>query len=192
MTGNPSATNHPGTSAQSRLTNKAPSPEPVPYAHSTARVMAKATSAQTETRAIETFPPQRPTSHPLPVHTVQGRCLISAPPSCPSRTSPAPILESQTHPNLDDIMCVCAINFTQFCKQKGVKVMRIYMAELAELVEQEECRQLLEELPTGLVEVPSLSEESFHWLVEGDYTIEEARKALTSYLHDFYKTNHKT
>jgi len=35
-------------------------------------------------------------------------------------------------------MCIHAINFTQFCKQKGVKVMRIYMAELAELVEQEE------------------------------------------------------
>src|SRR5438045_8867574 len=100
--------------------------------------MAKATSAQTEMRAIETFPPQRPTSHPLPACTMQGRCLVSAPPSCLSRTSPAPILESQTRPNLDDIMCICTINFTQFCKQKGVKVMRINMAELAELVEQED------------------------------------------------------
>ena len=110
-----------------------------PYAHSTARVTAKATSAQTEMRAIETFPPQCPTSHPLPARTMQGRRLVSAPPSCPSRTSPAPIPESQTHPNLDDIMCVCAVNFTQFCKQKGMKVMRIHMMELAELVKQEEC-----------------------------------------------------
>ena len=66
------------------------------------------------------------------------------------------------------------------------------MVELAELVEQEERQQLLEELPTGLVEVPSLSEESFCRLVEGDYTMEEARKALPSYFHDFLKTNLKT
>src|SRR5438045_48059 len=119
-------------------------------------------------RAIETSPPQHPTSHPLPVHTMQGRHLISAPPSSPSHTSPAPIPESQTCPNLDDIMCIHAVNFTQFCKQKGVKVMRIHMAELAELVKQEEHQQLLKELTTGLVEVPSMSEGSFHKLVDGD------------------------
>ena len=51
---------------------------------------------------------------------------------------------------------------------------------------------VLEELPTGLVEIPSLSEGSFHWLVEGNYTMEEARKALPSYFHDFLETNLKT
>ena len=110
-----------------------------PYAHSTARVTAKATSAQTEMRAIETSPPQHPTSHPLPACTMQGHRLVSTPPSCLSCTSPAPIPESQTCPNLDDIMCIHAVNFTQFCKQKGMKVMRIHMMELAELVKQEEC-----------------------------------------------------
>ena len=70
--------------------------------------------------------------------------------------------------------------------------MRIYMAELVELVKQEEHRQLLEELPTGLIEVPNLSEESFRRLVEGNYTIEEARKALPPYFYDFLETNLKT
>jgi hypothetical protein len=161
----------------------------LPYAHTAARVTAKSITARTETRAIETSPPQRPTSHPSPAHTVQGRRLVSAPPSRPSRASSAAAPEDQTRPNLDDIRCTRALNFTQFCKQKGVKVMRIHMAELVELVKQEEHRQLLEELPTGLLEVPNLSEESFRRLVEGDYTMEEARKALPPYFHDFLETN---
>ena len=66
------------------------------------------------------------------------------------------------------------------------------MAELVELVKQEEHRQLLEELPTGLVEVPNLSERSFRRLVEGNYTMEEARKALPPYFHDFLKINLET
>src|SRR5271170_4440967 len=70
--------------------------------------------------------------------------------------------------------------------------MRIYMAELVELVKQEEHRQLLKELPIGLIEVPNLLERSFRRLVEGDYTMEEARKALPPYFHDFLKINLRT
>ena len=69
---------------------------------------------------------------------MQGRRLVSAPPGQPSRASLAVAPENQTRPNLDDIKCTRAVNFTQFCKQKGVKVIRIYIAELIELVKQEE------------------------------------------------------
>ena len=106
----------------------------LPYAHATARITAKGITSKTETRAIETSPSQRPTSHPSPARTVQGRRLVSAPPGRPSRASPAVAPENQTRPNLDDIRCTRAVNFTQFCKQKDVKVMRIHMAELVELV----------------------------------------------------------
>jgi hypothetical protein len=46
--------------------------------------------------------------------------------------------EDQIRPNLDNIINVYTVNFAQFCKQKSVKVMRIYIAELVELVKQEE------------------------------------------------------
>jgi len=71
-------------------------------------------------------------------------------------------------------------------------VIRIYIAELVELVKQEEYQQLLKELPIGLIEVPNLSERSFHQLVEGNYIIEEARKALPPYFYNFLKINLKT
>ena len=71
-------------------------------------------------------------------------------------------------------------------------MIKVYIVELIELVKQEEHRQLLKELPIGLVEVPNLLEKSFCWLVEGNYTIEEARKVLPPYFYDFLKTNLKT
>ena len=63
------------------------------------------------------------------------------------------------------------------------------MAELIELVKQEEHRQLLKELPIGLVKVPNLSERSFCWLVEGNYIIKEACKVLPPYFYNFFKIN---
>jgi len=69
---------------------------------------------------------------------VQGRRLISAPLGRPSCASPAVAPENQIRPNLDNIKCTYAVNFTQFYKQKDVKVIKIYMAELVELVKQEE------------------------------------------------------
>jgi hypothetical protein len=44
--------------------------------------------------------------------------------------------EDQIRPNLDDIINIYTINFAQFYKQKGVKVMRIYIVELIKLVKQ--------------------------------------------------------
>jgi len=169
----------------------------LPYASPTARVTAKVGQGNTETRMIETALPPRPTSHPLPARSVQGRRLPSALRSRPQRASPATTSgQVQERPNLDDIMNVRAVNFTQFCKQKGVKVMRIHMAELVELVKQEEQRQEhvqhFEELPTGLIEIPDLTEESFHRLVDGDYTIEEACKVLPEYFHSFLEENLRT
>ena len=65
---------------------------------------------------------------------MQGRRLGTAPKSQPGQASPAIISgEDQIRPNLDDIISVHAVNFAQFYKQKGIKVMRIYMAELVEL-----------------------------------------------------------
>jgi RNase H-like domain found in reverse transcriptase/Reverse transcriptase (RNA-dependent DNA polymerase)/Integrase zinc binding domain/Chromo (CHRromatin Organisation MOdifier) domain len=169
-----------------------PSLNHMPYAHVGARVTAKI-SHGAETRMIETTPPQRPTSHPLPAHRVQGRRLVSALRSRPGRASPAATAgKDQSRPNLDDIMSVRAVNFVQFCKQKGVKVMRIHMAELVKLVEQEERRLLMEELPSGTVEIPDLTEESFRRLVGGEYTMEEARKVLPEYFHSFLEANLRT
>ena len=48
---------------------------------------------------------------------------------------------------------------------------------------------LLKELPIGLVEVPNLLKRSFRWLVEGNYIIEEAYKALPFYFYNFFKIN---
>ena len=81
------------------------------------------------------------------------------------------------------------MNFTQFCKQKGVKVIRIYIAELIELVEQEEWKQLIDKLPTRLVKIPDLIEESFRRLVDSNYIIEEAYKVFPSYFYRFLKKN---
>jgi hypothetical protein len=70
---------------------------------------------------------------------VQSRRLKTVPKSRLKQASLAAILgEDQIRPNLDDIINIYAVNFTQFCKQKGVKVMRIYIVELIKLVEQEE------------------------------------------------------
>jgi len=168
----------------------------LPYASPGARVTAKVGQGNTETRMIETSLPPRPTSHPLPARSVQGRRLAPAlrSRSRPKRASPSG--QDQERPNLDDIRSVRAVNFTQFCKQKGVKVMRIHMAELVELVKQEEQRQEnlqhFEELPTGLIEIPDLTEESFHRLVDGDYTMEEACKVLPEYFYSFLEENLRT
>ena len=48
---------------------------------------------------------------------------------------------------------------------------------------------LFEELPTGLLEVPELFEESFRRIVTGNYTIEEARKVFDPYFYDFLEAN---
>jgi hypothetical protein len=42
------------------------------------------------------------------------------------------------------------------------------------------------------VGVPGLLKKSFRWLVEGNYIIEEACKALPPYFYNFLKTNLKT
>ncbi len=66
------------------------------------------------------------------------------------------------------------------------------MAELVELVEQEEQKQLIDKLPTGLVEILDLTKESFYCLINGDYTIKEACKVFPSYFHCFLKENLQT
>ena len=162
-----------------------PSLSHMPYAHSTARMTMKTNATEEETRMIETSLPERPTSHPSPARIVQGRRLVTAHSSPPRHANSATTPEDKTPPNMDDIRFFRATSFNQFCKQRGVKVMRIHMAELKKIVEQEENRQLLEELPTGSVEIPNLSEESFRRLVEGEYTMKEARKVFPSYFHDF-------
>jgi hypothetical protein len=48
---------------------------------------------------------------------------------------------------------------------------------------------LIDELPTGLVEILDLTEESFRCLVDGDYIIEEACKVFPNYFHCFLKEN---
>jgi hypothetical protein len=164
----------------------------LPYVHPTSRLTARV-SAQTETRAIETRPQQSPTSYPLPARSVQGRRHVPARKGRPRHASPVPTpQEDLTRPNLDDIRCVRAVNFTQFCKQKGVRVMRLHMAELVEMVNQEENKQSLDALPTGLLEMPQLTEESFRRIVEGDYTLEEAERVFPSYMHRFLQENLKT
>jgi hypothetical protein len=44
----------------------------------------------------------------------------------------------------------------------------------------------------GLIKVPNLLKRSFYWLVEGNYIIEEACKALPLYFYNFFKINLKT
>jgi hypothetical protein len=84
------------------------------------------------------------------------------------------------------------MNFAQFCKQKSIKVIRIHIAKLVELVKQEKYQQLLRELPISLIEVLNLLKESFRWLVKGNYIIKEAHKVLPPYFYNFLKTNLKT
>ena len=67
---------------------------------------------------------------------MQGRRLISAPLGRLSRASLAVAPENQICPNLNNIKYTYIINFTQFYKQKDIKVIKIYIAELIELVKQ--------------------------------------------------------
>ena len=92
---------------------------------------------------------------------------------------------------MNDIRSVRAVNFIQFCKQKGVQVMRLHMSELMQVIDEAINIDLLDELPTGLLELPQLSEESFRRLVEGEYTIEEAEKVFPTYFHNFLRSNLK-
>jgi hypothetical protein len=81
------------------------------------------------------------------------------------------------------------VNFAQFYKQKGVKVMRIHIAELIELIKQKERKQLIDELPTRLIEILDLTEKSFRHLINGNYIIKEACKVFPNYFYCFLKEN---
>ena len=81
------------------------------------------------------------------------------------------------------------MNFAQFCKQKGVKVIRIHIAELVELVEQKEQKELINELPIKLVKILNLIKKSFHCLVNSDYIIKKACKVFPNYFYYFLKEN---
>ena len=63
------------------------------------------------------------------------------------------------------------------------------MAELVELVKQKEWKQLIDKLPTGLVEILDLIKESFCCLVNSNYIIEKACKVFPSYFYCFLKEN---
>jgi len=105
------------------------------YAYTTAYITAKTGHGITKTQIIKTMPPQHPTLHPLSACLMQGHRLRTVSKSQPRQASPTATLgEDQIHPNLGNIMNVCAVNFAQFCKQKSVKIIRIHMAELVELV----------------------------------------------------------
>ena len=66
---------------------------------------------------------------------MQGCRRRTAPKSQLRQASPAATLgEDQIRPNLDDIINVYTMNFAQFYKQKGVKVIRIDIAELVKLI----------------------------------------------------------
>ena len=97
-------------------------------------IIAKGIISKTETRIIKTSFSQYLTSHLSPTCTVQGRRLVSAPLGRLSRTSLAVALKNQICLNLNNIRYTYAVNFTQFCKQKDIKVIKIYIAELIELV----------------------------------------------------------
>jgi hypothetical protein len=49
------------------------------------------------------------------------------------------------------------------------------MAELNRVFDQEENRQAFSELPMSPIELPRLSETAYRRLVEGDYTLDEAK-----------------
>lgn len=67
--------------------------------------------------------------------------------------------------------------------------MRIHMLELEKLVDVEETRILFDELPSDPLEVPDLTEESFRRILEGDYTMAQAKKAFTTGFHNFLTAN---
>ena len=69
---------------------------------------------------------------------MQGRRLVSAPLGRPSCASLAIALENQICINLNNIKYIYTVNFTQFYKQKDVKVIKIYIVELVKLIKQEE------------------------------------------------------
>jgi hypothetical protein len=109
------------------------------YTSSEAHVTAKVSQENTETQIIETALLLCSTFYLPPACLVQDCCLVSALQSQLKQTSLIITSEQdQECPNLDDIRSVCAVNFTQFCKQKDVKIIRVHMAELIELVKQEE------------------------------------------------------
>jgi hypothetical protein len=70
--------------------------------------------------------------------------------------------------------------------------MRVHIAELVELVKQEEQRQLFKELSTGLIEISNLTEESFCCLIDSNYIIKKACKILSEYFYIFLKENLQT
>ena len=63
------------------------------------------------------------------------------------------------------------------------------MAELIELIKQKEQKELINKLPTRLVKILNLIKESFHYLVNNNYIIEEACKVFSNYLYRFLKEN---
>ena len=97
-------------------------------------ITAKGIIFKTKTRSIKTSLLQYLTLHLSPARTIQGRCLAFALLGQLSRASLAVILMNQIHPNLNNIRYTYTANFTQFYKQKGVKVMKIYIVELVKLV----------------------------------------------------------
>ncbi len=107
-----------------------------------------------ETRAVETAPPPRQPSRPLPALMVSGRRLKSCLKGRSEQCRQPPPASGAERPNMNDIRSTRAANFVQFCKQKGVQVMRLHMSELAEVVDEAINLDLLNELPTGLLELP--------------------------------------
>jgi len=142
----------------------------------------------------ESHPPPsvRRTAHrPVPVAPRGGarRTARKHTPILKSILKPSPGRPQGSKLNLDDIRNLRGINFIQFCKQKGVFAMRTNLAELRQLVSNAENQTLLGELPTGLVEVPQLREESFRRILIGNYTIEDAERVFDPYFHDFLRMN---
>ena len=100
----------------------------------TVYITAKGIIFKTKIRVIKTSPLQHLTLYLFPICTVQGRRLVSAPLSRLSRASLAVILENQTRLNLNNIKYTHAVNFTQFYKQKDIKVIKIHITKLVKLV----------------------------------------------------------
>lgn len=130
-------------------------------------------------------PPSLTQKLPAPIHAGQRRTMktrrrLLPPLPEPSSNTQRPLL------NKENIRCVNAVNFVQFCKQKDVRVMRIHMSELEALAAEIDQALTKESEP---LKIPDLSEDSFRRLVEGDYTIEEAKKVFDPPLHDFLAAN---
>ncbi|EAQ89506.1 hypothetical protein CHGG_06125 [Chaetomium globosum CBS 148.51] len=83
------------------------------------------------------------------------------------RRRPTPILKTAGRPrnmklDTNDIRCVQAMNFLQFCKQEGSFATTTTLAELRQLVEDEENLDMLQELPRGsLLRDPSTQRNLF-------------------------------